>query len=412
MALHQLIEFGDLVEAILTTMEVIDPNPQKNFNVGRITVKNINLYHLNDLLIIPLTEPFQCSFMELAATDGPQDPKWFISHWWGTPFFDSLRMLKFHCKIRDLPHTTFYWMCTFANNQHNLGELASASVLDTPFAKAIMLPSCAGTIALMTERTAMPFTRIWCVLEDYVSLITADDKQQLHLFDVASIIPDDAQEVSTGEWNKRQAAPLTDKGDGAFYDNGGDEDDECWFPAEVSFKGVDVKIREANASNQSDKKNILRLIGKSADDVNMTLRRRFARQALYNWCATAYANAEKVEWLLNSGLLGGDTQKRKAVSQEVLVDACEYTDGSTHAVIDILLQASADLNQSNEKGTATPLKHAVQHGSIQILEKLLRAKADMNKAYDASGRTPLDIANDEYDSDDDVWTVLQKYGYE
>eukprot|EP00747_Dinoflagellata_sp_TGD_P109130 gnl/TRDRNA2_/TRDRNA2_170594_c0_seq10.p2 gnl/TRDRNA2_/TRDRNA2_170594_c0~~gnl/TRDRNA2_/TRDRNA2_170594_c0_seq10.p2 ORF type:complete len:104 (+),score=16.71 gnl/TRDRNA2_/TRDRNA2_170594_c0_seq10:495-806(+) len=103
--------------------------------------------------------------MELVA-DGPQDPNWFVSHWWGTPFADSISMLKYQVKIRQLTLLTIYWMCTFANNQHNLSELAAADVLETPFAKAIMSESCLGTIALMTEKTAMPFERVWCVLED------------------------------------------------------------------------------------------------------------------------------------------------------------------------------------------------------------------------------------------------------
>eukprot|EP00913_Durusdinium_trenchii_P003282 g3037.t1 len=38
-----------------------------------------------------------CSFTELVM-DAAQDPVWFVSHWWGTPWRDSLDMLSFHSK--------------------------------------------------------------------------------------------------------------------------------------------------------------------------------------------------------------------------------------------------------------------------------------------------------------------------
>ena len=63
------------------------------------------------------------------------------------------------------------WICTFANNQHELGELGG-NVLLTPFARAILLDGCVGTLLLVDE-DCTPMTRAWCVLEGWVTRVHA-----------------------------------------------------------------------------------------------------------------------------------------------------------------------------------------------------------------------------------------------
>ena len=62
-------------------------------------------------------------------------------------------------------------MCTFANNQHNLGELAGA-LEDRPFYQAILHKECHGTVAVLNEEVSTS-TRICGVLENYVSTVRA-----------------------------------------------------------------------------------------------------------------------------------------------------------------------------------------------------------------------------------------------
>merc|ERR1719456_353991 len=109
----------------------------------------------------PLTEPFQCSFVELVAFEA-QTPRWFVSHFWGTPFCQTVNLLTFHSAQRGLLPTAPYWICTFANNQHDLSELGT-SLQETPFVKAIMCNQCQGTVTLM-DHAATTLERIWCVL--------------------------------------------------------------------------------------------------------------------------------------------------------------------------------------------------------------------------------------------------------
>ena len=79
------------------------------------------------------------------------------------------------------------WICTFANNQHELGELGG-NVLLTPFARAILLDGCVGTLLLVDE-ACTPMTRAWCVLEGWVTRVHAAGKR----FDVAAMIPEGTQ---------------------------------------------------------------------------------------------------------------------------------------------------------------------------------------------------------------------------
>ena len=78
------------------------------------------------------------------------------------------KMNLFCAKVHGLSEASPYWICTFANNQHNLEdentdeksqeafqntgqELNTSDLLDTPFVRAIMSSSCMGTAAGMQQ---------------------------------------------------------------------------------------------------------------------------------------------------------------------------------------------------------------------------------------------------------------------
>ena len=50
--------------------------PDGSFRRQRLTPMDINLYHLNELFIKPMTLARRCSYVELVAS-GPQKPAWF-----------------------------------------------------------------------------------------------------------------------------------------------------------------------------------------------------------------------------------------------------------------------------------------------------------------------------------------------
>ena len=91
-----------------------------SFETRRLTPETVNLYHLTELLIKPATAARRCSYVELVAS-APQPPKWFVSHWWGEPVVLFLRCLEQHAADHWLDEDTAYWVCAYANNQHDVG---------------------------------------------------------------------------------------------------------------------------------------------------------------------------------------------------------------------------------------------------------------------------------------------------
>ena len=83
----------------------------------------INLYAVADWIIKPFTAKEACSFVELVVDAGTtaQRPLWFISHWWGEAVFDFILAVEAHAKARGLEASAAYWVCAYANNQHELG---------------------------------------------------------------------------------------------------------------------------------------------------------------------------------------------------------------------------------------------------------------------------------------------------
>lgn len=172
----------EMLEGLFTLIkDVLDAGYKivDNISGEEVTIDTINLYHVDEHFVKPLTKKHQCSFVELAATEETVcEPKFFVSHWWGTPLIDTIRMLKLHkdkaCTFREsilsnMNEDKYYsvWICAFSNRQHNLDseDLDSGRFQDTPFARAILSDACLGTVLLFNETNATPLTRSWCILK-------------------------------------------------------------------------------------------------------------------------------------------------------------------------------------------------------------------------------------------------------
>ena len=142
------------------------------------------------------------------------------------------------------------------------GELAG-DVLQTPFAKAILLPDTVGTL-LLVDANCTPMTRAWCVLEAWVTTIKATGKR----FDVAAMIPEKTYKFGSNVNGYKYIEPgpalRMDLGNGAHKDVVGPENG--WFPGTVATAGVAVKVENADASQKKDLESILRILAGSDKD--------------------------------------------------------------------------------------------------------------------------------------------------
>ena len=80
----------------------------------------------------------------------------FVSHAWLEPVCKFVACLKCHASLRQLPDQTAYWVCAYANNQHQLENEICNNPRKTSFYRAIKL--CAGVL-LVLDQNATPFTR-------------------------------------------------------------------------------------------------------------------------------------------------------------------------------------------------------------------------------------------------------------
>ena len=129
-----------------------------------------NLYHASSWVIVPSTKGVNgagCSFVELLTEEAAQQkPSWFVSHAWKEPIYRFIAVVRKHASIRLLDDGC-YWICAYANNQHNLADEIPENPRKSAFYFA--LQECRGIILVLDE-DATPFSRAWCIFEESVAI--------------------------------------------------------------------------------------------------------------------------------------------------------------------------------------------------------------------------------------------------
>lgn len=388
--LAQLRSLYELVQQVVPLYEIVDA-----FSKEKVSLESANLYHLNDHFVKPLSATFQCSFVELVAK-GPQAPKWFVSHWWGTAFKLTMALLCFHSTSRDLKEEEErYWICTFANNQHNLKELGG-HLVDTPFVRAILLPECQGTVALLNKE-ATTLKRIWCVLELFVSTAFATRTGTPRLYDLASWLP--AGLLAFGKVPVPACATLQlDNGDGTMREVAAEKGGS--FPYSVAQLGMKIDIAQAEATQEVDRRNILHMIAETPEtqwtapapqvhakflELNTAVRLRFAPGAM--WAAAKTGKMAELQELLADPFLGS-VNVSNADGTSPLFAACQ---GGHVEAVKLLLAARADASLGRSYDSISPAFIAAQGGHSEVLRCLLASQAQLHGCR-ADGASPALIA--------------------
>ncbi|CAE8689897.1 unnamed protein product [Polarella glacialis] len=188
-------------------------------------------------------------------SDSPCLPSNFCSHWWGEPLRDFVACIGRHCAVRQLCfRSTFYWICAYANRQHALSEELNDDPKQTSFYKAMCLADCLLLI-LDNVGPAMPFTRVWCAYELFMALIDEDRKKKPLLLDTAGTF------VLTDGFTDAEAK-VRDAGFPADAEACKSLRELC-FPIHVLEKGMNLRLQEAQATEDADRRHILNsVVGK------------------------------------------------------------------------------------------------------------------------------------------------------
>ena len=256
-----------------------------NVSGAPIEPAGANLYDVCRYVIRPATEARRCAYVELVAR-GPQQPNFFVSHWWGEPVVDFVTCLCAHSSSRRLQVGTagrakaLYWVCAYANNQWDLSPALTNDPKATSFYRA--LQEARGTVTVLDQR-AITFNRIWCSFEIYTSLLETTERKKGFEYDVVTVL-----EPAQGHTGPPTVAGLQ-------------EGLEAAFPLALAERALEtISLEHANASVPSDKVKILNRIaagpgetlsdeqllaapaGSHAnyDGVNHTLKAKFAQGAL------------------------------------------------------------------------------------------------------------------------------------
>lgn len=132
--------------------------------------EKVSMYVLDAILVRPLTYYTESS---LVGHIGGGTPHVFISHAWGGRFYDFMAAAEAHYTAHysatQTPEQTYYWVCTFALNQHNAAYEVGEDVFG-PFFYGIQLAH--RVFAIQDDEMAdtwFTLYRPWCVFEMMVT---------------------------------------------------------------------------------------------------------------------------------------------------------------------------------------------------------------------------------------------------
>eukprot|EP00928_Gymnodinium_smaydae_P044490 TRINITY_DN29677_c0_g1_i1.p1 TRINITY_DN29677_c0_g1~~TRINITY_DN29677_c0_g1_i1.p1 ORF type:complete len:1138 (+),score=115.39 TRINITY_DN29677_c0_g1_i1:27-3440(+) len=190
--------------------------------------------------------PVAVSYKELVCREATR-PLWFCSHWWGEPVLSFISCCREHARLRKLDKTDCrYWVCAYANRQHDLGTDMASNPEDSSFRRAM---NEAVGVLLILDESATPFHRIWCDYELYKTMLDSNKCLDvinhadggLHLL-ADGILPGESMQ------SKRQR--------------------EIEFPIHLIEEGLSSRLENGSASRNIDKVRILKCMLGKIDDLD------------------------------------------------------------------------------------------------------------------------------------------------
>lgn len=164
------------------------------------------------------------------------------SHWWGEPIVSFVNCCQKHATLRRLNHASAnYWVCGYANRQHELELEIGRDITESSFYKALHV---AEGLLLILDENATPFSRIWCDYELYAS-ITDPDK----MLDIVTMAQAPGKNQAGAQMLSKSQLP----GESAVAKSVR----EHTFPLSLLLHGLQVCLENGEATIQKDKDGIL-----------------------------------------------------------------------------------------------------------------------------------------------------------
>jgi len=234
------------------------------------------------------TDPWECAFVEVLALED-QPPVWFVSHWWGEPIVHFAGCVRLHAEVRlgsvksrtpledqggrmrhgykmEADQDSPYWVCAYANRQWSLSQEVVEDPKKTSFYRALVVAKGlgGGTLLILDAKNEVtqtgpgtPFSRVWCAFEESTSI----NDLELPL-DIAAYHNAKAELLTsdTTAQDKQSYESETQK----FKVSR-----EMTFPIEVLKKGMDLKLEQAEATQDRDRVHILNAIAAGQKELSV-----------------------------------------------------------------------------------------------------------------------------------------------
>lgn len=186
--LERVLEFFKALERKSPDGKIVNRqcNPAYNpleTSPNYVPVEEITMNYVNAYLVMPSTRFAGTSFASLVRKEGADiRPHHFVSHNWKGSYQHFVESVLSHYKRfyegrADAPskEDTYYWVCTFANNQHRVQEELGGKIDEGPFAVAISDAKARHGQVVAVQDDSKPnqytLSRVWCVFEMEFSLL-------------------------------------------------------------------------------------------------------------------------------------------------------------------------------------------------------------------------------------------------
>lgn len=281
-------------------------NKWKSSRDGKTPLRpeDVNLYDLNSILIKPLTKKRKCSFKELFGS-GETRPAYYVSHWWGESVLDFIRCCEYHATMHNLEASeASYWVCAYANRQHDLGTDLGTDPAQSSFNKAMKISH--GTL-LIIDSTVTATSRIWVAYELFRTT-TSQNPLDICIYNnggVRLIADSDLPDETPYQRTKR----------------------EIKFPfEELSTHFLDIRLHRGEASQTIDKVRILNTMCRMTENLdNYEILERISKNDEEIMKVLA-----ECDWSLRSSLA------QKSISIALSIEGQDINDFYGFSLIDII----------------------------------------------------------------------------
>jgi len=243
-------------------------------------------------------------------SSAPCVAEWYCSHWWGEPIFSFVRCCQHQANVRHLSdQNARYWVCGYANRQHELELEITEDVTQSSFFGALRK---SNGLLLILDQDATPFSRIWCDFELYTAIM--DPSMGL---DIVTTVPGTRGTGPERGGEVRLLSKNLIPGESAVAKSVREQN----FPLVMLDQGLEVLLEDGDATHVEDKRAILRSIARSSEILSDEGKKRLATNLA---CAnqTLHSTLAILTWpqAMHKGLLTKPGDRKQNVCRALSSD--------------------------------------------------------------------------------------------